>query len=410
MPPTNPQSLLLYNVELSIVGTKQNGDFVVCNIRGIDMGTSLRIARIKGIDIRVHATFGILLLWAALEWGLWRGLGLMGALYGVVFIGLLFVCVTLHELAHSLVAQHYGVTVRGITLLPIGGVAYLEGKPERPAQEFWMALAGPAVNVVLAMLIGAVTVPLLGWRALDGFGALLSVLNGLGPERLLVDLLTANVGLAIFNLLPAFPMDGGRVLRSLLASRMDELDATRIAVRVGQGLAVLLGLAGLFTGSLSWLLIAAFVFFGAQQEWRESQLMTALRRVPASAALIRGGVVLAPYDPLARAIEVALKGSQADFAVFDRGYLVGLLTREDVSEGFRKYGPDVAVGQVMSTNLPVANAQGTLFDLQRKLKASGRSAISVMEEGRFVGLATLESVRNALRLFSTQQTWRPVGP
>lgn len=373
------------------------------------MSTSFRIARIKGIDIRVHITFALLLAWAALEWGLWRGLGLAGALYGVVFIGLLFVCVTLHELAHSLVAQRYGATVRGITLLPIGGVAYLDGKLERPAQEFWMALAGPAVNIVLAVLIGAVALPLLGWRVLNGLGVFWGTLNGLTIERLLVDLLSANLGLAIFNLLPAFPMDGGRVLRSLLASRMGALDATRIAVRVGQGLAVLLGLAGLFAGALNLILIAAFIFFGAQQEWRGAQLTTALQQVPASAALIRGGVVLAPYDPLARAIDVALRSNQTDFAVFDRGYLVGVLTREDVSEGFRKHGPNIVIDQVMSTDFPVANARGTLLDLQRKLKASGRSAISMVEEGRFVGMATLESVRNALRLFGTQQRWRPVG-
>jgi Zn-dependent protease len=373
------------------------------------MGTSFRIARIKGIDIRVHITFALLLVWAALEWGLWQGLGVAGALYGVVFIGLLFVCVTLHELAHSLVARRYGAVVRDITLLPIGGVARLEGKPERPAQEFWMALAGPAVNVVLAALIGAIALPLSGWRLVNGLGVLWGTLNGLGIERLLVDLLSANLGLAIFNLLPAFPMDGGRVLRALLALRMNELDATRVAVRVGQGLAVLLGLAGLLIGvsALNLLLIAAFIFFGAEQEWRGSQLMTALRQVPASAALIRGGAVLTPYEPLARAIDIALRDGQADFAVFDRGYLVGVLTREDVSDGFRRYGPDVAVGQVMNTRFPVANAHETLLDLQGKLKASGRSAISVVEEGRFLGLATLESVRNALQLFSAQG-WRPV--
>jgi Zn-dependent protease/CBS domain-containing protein len=373
------------------------------------MGTSFRIARIKGIDIRVHITFALLLVWAALEWGLWQGLGVAGALYGVVFIGLLFVCVTLHELAHSLVARRYGAVVRDITLLPIGGVARLEGKPERPAQEFWMALAGPAVNVVLAALIGAIALPLSGWRLVNGLGVLWGTLNGLGIERLLVDLLSANLGLAIFNLLPAFPMDGGRVLRALLALRMNELGATRIAVRVGQGLAVLLGLAGLLIGvsALNLLLIAAFIFFGAEQEWRGSQLMTALRQVPASAALIRGGAVLTPYEPLARAIDIALRDGQADFAVFDRGYLVGVLTREDVSDGFRRYGPDVAVGQVMNTRFPVANAHETLLDLQGKLKASGRSEISVVEEGRFLGLATLESVRNALQLFSAQG-WRPV--
>jgi Zn-dependent protease len=373
------------------------------------MRASFRIARIKGIDIRVHVTFALALLWAALEWGLWRGLGLAGALYGVVLIALLFVCVTLHELAHSLVARRYGAKVRGITLLPIGGVAYLDGEPERPAQEFWMALAGPAVNVALAVLIGAFALPLLGWRALAGFGVLWGTLNGLTLERLLVDLLTANVGLAIFNLLPAFPMDGGRVLRAVLASRMDELDATRIAVRVGQGLAVLLGLAGLLTGALNLLLVAGFVFFGAEQEWRGAQLKIALRRVPASAALIRGGVMLSPQDSLARAINVALGGGQADFAVFDGGHLVGVLAREDVAEGFRRYGPNVAVNRVMTTDFPVASTRETLFDLQNRMQASGRSAISIVEGGRFLGLATLESVRNALRLFSTRR-WRPVGP
>ncbi len=373
------------------------------------MNGAYRIARIRGIDIKVHWTFALALGWAALEWGLWRGAGLTGALYGVGLIGLLFACVTLHELAHSLVARYFGATVRDITLLPIGGVARLEGLPERPAQEFWMAVAGPATNIVLAVLIGAVALPLLGWRALGGLSALLSQLNDISFERLLVDLLTANVGLAVFNLLPAFPMDGGRVLRALLASRLSEMDATRIAVRVGQGLAVLLGLAGLATGALNLLLIAGFIFLGAEQEWRGTQVTAALRQIPASAALIRGGMTLSPYDPLARAIDTALRGGQADFAVFDRGYLVGVLTREDVSRGFRQYGPNVQVGRVMNADIPMASAHDTLLELQRKMKASGSPAISVVEEGRFLGLATPESVRKALQLFGARR-WRPVGP
>jgi Zn-dependent protease/predicted transcriptional regulator len=372
------------------------------------MNGSFRIARVKGIDIRVHFTFALALLWAAIEWGLGRGLGLSGAVYGVVLIALLFVCVTLHELAHSLVARRFGATVRDITLLPIGGVARLENAPERPMQEFWMALAGPAVNVVLGLLLGAVTLPVLGWRALGGLGALMARLDGISAERLLVDLLTANLGLAFFNLLPAFPLDGGRVLRSLLASRMGVLDGTRIAVRIGQGLALVLGLLGLFTGAWNLALIAVFIFVSARQEWQGTQVTTMLRRVPASAALIRGEVVLAPYDPLARAIDVALRSDQSDFAVFDGGYLVGVLTREGVAEGFRRYGRGVTVGRVMDTRFPVANANETLLDLQRKMKDSGSSAISVVEAGRFMGLATLESVRKALRLFS-RYGWQPVG-
>jgi len=264
-------------------------------------------------------------------------------------------------------------------------------------------LAGPAVNVVLAAVLGAVALPLLGWRALDGLGLLWSRLNGLSFERLLVELLAANLGLALFNLLPAFPTDGGRVLRALLASRMGELDGTRVAVRVGQGLAVILGLVGLIGGGLNLVLIAIFIFSGAEQEWRGAQLKAALRQVPASAALVRGGISLSPDDPLARAIDITLRSGQTDFAVSDRSALVGVLAREDVAEGFQRYGSNVRVGRVMRTSFPVAQASDTLLDLQRKMQASGSSVISVTEGRRFLGLVTLEDVRNALRSLAARR-------
>jgi len=367
------------------------------------MKWSFRIGEVRGIEIRVHATFALILIWAALDWGATRGL--TGALYGVLQIGLLFACVTLHELGHSLVARRYGVVVRNITLLPIGGVAHLEGEMSRPAQEFWMALAGPAVNVALAAIIAAAALPLLGWRALGGLGVLWGHLSGLSVERLLVDLLAANLSLALFNLLPAFPMDGGRVLRALLASRMGKLNGTRIAARVGQGLAVMLGLLGLFGGSFNLALIAGFILIGAEQEWRGVQVKTALQQVPASAALMRGGVMLSPTDLLARAIDATLRSGQTDFAVFDGGCLVGVLTREDVAQGFQRYGHHVPVERVMRTDFPVAQSGETLLELQHRMQTSGNSAISIVEGGRFLGLATLESVRNALRLFSTRR-WR----
>jgi Zn-dependent protease len=370
------------------------------------MGWSFPIAKVKGIKIRVHVTFALVLAWAALDWGVRQGLGLAGALYGVAFISLLFLCVTLHELGHSLVARRYGLAVRDITLLPIGGVARLEGELSHPTQELWMALAGPAVNVALAAVLGAVALPLLGWRALGGLGLLWSRLNGLSLERLLVDLLAANVGLALFNLLPAFPTDGGRVLRGLLASRMGELDATRVAARVGQGLAVILGLVGLFGGGLNLAFIAVFIFAAAEQEWRGAQLKQALKQMPTPATLVRGGVALSPHDPLARAIDVTLRSDQTDFAVFDRGMLVGVLTQESVAEGFQRYGPHVMVGRVMRTDFPVAQASETLLDLQRKMQASSSSVISVIEGKRFLGLVTLEDVRNAFRTFTARQ-WRP---
>jgi hypothetical protein len=194
-------------------------------------------------------------------------------------------------------------------------------------------------------------------------------------------------------------MDGGRVLRALLALRMNELNATRIAMRVGQGIAVLLGILGLFIGAMNLVLIATFIFTGARMEWRGKQLRMAMQQVPASAALVRGGVVLSPNDRLARAIDITLRNGQTDFAAFDRGYLVGMLTREDAAEGFQRYGANVLIQRVMRTDFPVAQISDTLLDLQHKMEASGSSIISVTEGGRFLGLATLESVRKALQVF-----------
>ena len=363
------------------------------------MGGSFLLAKVKGINIQVHATFVLALAWAAWEWGIIQGLGPTGALYGIVLTCLLFLCVTLHELAHSLVAMRYGIKVRDITLLPIGGLARLENEPSYPAQEFWVAISGPAVNLVLAAVLGAITAPWLGWHSLADLGRLQRRLNEIGLERLLIYLMTANVGLAIFNLLPAFPMDGGRMLRALLALRLNELTATRIAMRIAQGLAALIGLLGLVSGSWSLVLVAVFIFGGARMEWRGKQLRLAMQQVPASAALMQGGVVLSPNDSLSRAIEVTLRDEQANFAAFDQGYLVGVLTRQDAVQGFRRYGANVLIQRVMRTDFPVAQASDTLLDLQHKMETSGSPVISVTENGRFLGLATLESVRNALRLF-----------
>ncbi len=371
------------------------------------MNWSLPIAKVKGIHIRVHVTFALVLVWAAFDWGVRQGLGLTGAFYGISIISLLFLCVTLHELGHSLVAMHYGAHVHDITLLPIGGVARMESEMAHPAQEFWMALSGPAVNLVLAIALGAAAMPLLGWRALGGLSVLLNRLSTPSLEKLLVDLVTANVGLAVFNLLPAFPMDGGRILRALLASRMGQLNATHLATRIGQGLALLLGVIGLFSGAINLMLIATFIFVGAQQEWRGTQLKIALQHVPASAALIRGGIALSPHEPLARAIDVSLRTTQSDFAVFDQGYLVGVLTRDDVAQGFQQHGPHVPVRRVMRTDFPAAQVNESLLDLQRKMQSSGSSVISVSQGGRFLGLATLESVRKALQL-SSPRRWQPV--
>ena len=362
------------------------------------MSGSIRIARVRGIDIRVHLTFGLVLLLGALDWGVFRGYGLQGALYGGLFTVLLFLCVTLHELGHSMVAMRHGARVRDITLLPIGGVARLEGEVERPAHELLMAVAGPAVNIALAVLLGVVLLPLASWEASGGLDSLLSSLTELGAARMAGDLLVANFALALFNLLPAFPMDGGRVLRSLLAMRLGEVRATKIAWRVGQGVALLMGLVGILTGYLNLTLISVFVFGGGGSEYTSVRLRSLMKASPATAALTGGQAVVSPTTTLGSVFELANRTGQRSYPVVDRRRLVGILTQEDASQRFQTDGGNVPVGEVMRTDFATVDAGGTLHDLHRAMKSRGSTVATLVERGRFLGLATAESLRSALRL------------
>ena len=220
------------------------------------MKWSFKLGRILGIDVYVHFTFLLLLGFVGLAHWL-PGRSLEAALTGMLFFAGLFVCVLLHEYGHALAARKYGIATRDITLLPIGGLARLERMPEKPSQELVVALAGPLVNVVIAVGLFVGLMLTGNWQPLSS----LTTTSGNLVERLLV----VNVFLVLFNLLPAFPMDGGRVLRSLLAMRMEYARATRIAARIGQGMAALFGFAGLF-GNPMLLLIALFVWIGAGQE------------------------------------------------------------------------------------------------------------------------------------------------
>src|SRR5690348_941287 len=189
------------------------------------MGRSLKIGSVRGIDVRLHITFPLIVLWAAFDWGAGTYLGWRGALYGIVLVLLLFVCVVLHELGHSLVAMHFGGRVKDITLLPIGGVAQMRRMPAKPIHELLVALAGPAVNIAIALVLGVVF-----WTAREGnipiIWRVLRMAMRPGIEGVLVYLLLANAGMALFNLLPAFPMDGGRVFRALLELWTGHLKAT----------------------------------------------------------------------------------------------------------------------------------------------------------------------------------------
>jgi Zn-dependent protease len=249
------------------------------------MKWSWKLAEIAGIGVFMHWTFLILIGWIVMV-QVQHGADARGVAIAVAFVLSVFACVVLHEFGHALTARRYGIRTRSITLLPIGGVAQLERMPDDPQQELWVALAGPAVNVAIAGALFAILAPLGQLPALTTPSLVGSGFFG--------DLLIVNVILVLFNLLPAFPMDGGRVLRALLAHRLDYSRATQIAATVGQGMAILFGLAGLLFNPFL-LFIALFVFLGAQAEAQATQMRWALRGVLVRDAMMRAGVCWASF-------------------------------------------------------------------------------------------------------------------
>jgi Zn-dependent protease/CBS domain-containing protein len=365
------------------------------------MGWSLPLARVRGIDIKIHFTFVLILVWAAYSWGPGTDAGLQGAVYGVVATLLLFVCVTLHELGHAVTAQHYGIKVQDITLLPIGGVARIE-IPENPKQELWIALAGPAVNVAIAavlILAGAV----LQATSLLTPADLGDSMRDTEWSGLLAYLALVNIGLVLFNAIPAFPLDGGRVLRALLALRLDYRRATRIAVFVGQGLAFVFGLAGFLSGDYFLVLIAIFVWFGASAEGQYVAAGHVVAGPTVGQAMIRQPQVLAPTDPLSRAVELTLSTAQADFPVIEPdGRIIGLLTLDDLLRGLRDQ-PTAAVGAVMRREFPVTRSEEPVSAVQGQLSKGRVRALPVLRpDGSLAGLLTAADIGEALRLIAAR--------
>jgi stage IV sporulation protein FB len=366
------------------------------------MSWSLKLFSVRGIDIRVHATFVLILIWAAYYWGDSAGFGMRGAVFGVIATLLLFVCVVLHELGHSFVALHYGIGVRDIVLLPIGGVASLEQIPDKPRQEFNIAIAGPLVNVAIAAVL-IIAGAILDATAIISPDTIDDEVRQTGLDDLLTYITTANIYLAIFNLIPAFPMDGGRVLRSLLAMRLDYRRATEIAVSVGQAMAFLLGLGGFMLGNFFLVLIAVFVWFGASQEGQAVAIRSVLGRARVGDAMIRAPRTLAPADPLIRAAELTLNTAQSDFPVVDEsGRVIGLLTADDLIRAFHQQ-PAAAVGQVMRTDFPVISPDLPLVEAQGRFAEGQVRALPVVGiDHRLIGMLTVADLSEAYRLLAAR--------
>jgi Zn-dependent protease len=359
------------------------------------MKWSWKIGQFAGIGVYVHATFLLIIAWVALSH--WReGDELAAIAETLLFVLAIFGCVVLHEFGHALAAKRYGIRTRDITLLPIGGLARLERMPDDPKQELVVALAGPAVNVVIAAalyLYLQFVERLDRWEWLD-----------FATHSFAFNLMVVNIWLVVFNLIPAFPMDGGRVLRGLLATRLPYLRATNIAAAVGQFMAFVfgfIGLTGLFglTQPNPFLVfIALFVYIGAAQEAGMVQMKTALGGIPVEGAMVTHFQTLSPRDPLQRAIDFTLGSSQRDFPVVDGGQVVGLLCQDDLMRVLQETDPSRAVSTAMKTSFSQCQPGDMLETVFARIQEDGTHTVPVTQRGVLVGLLTMENIGEMLRI------------
>lgn len=357
---------------------------------------SVGTVRLFGVPVRFHFTFILLLIFL-----LFIGVGQkQSGASTAIYIVALFASVLLHELGHTLVARHYGIRTIEIVMFPIGGVSRPEREPN-PHEELWIALAGPMVNFLFA-------IALLAWVASrQGFVSIMELRNPT-DANLFERIAFGNVLLWLFNLLPAYPMDGGRILRSLLAFRRPKEEATRVAAGAGQLFAILMGLAGLLYGNFMLMFVALFVYLGALQESAAARGRIFTSGFPVSAAAITDFRTLRHSDTLRDAGELLLTTSQHDFPVMNGESVIGLLTRSSLVRAMMNQGPDTYVAGVMDRDFLQFPPTAPLSDALPKL-AGGVCAL-VMDDERLVGILTSEHVSEFILLRQagmSQQKFHP---
>lgn len=354
-----------------------------------------KLGRFAGIDVFVHATFILLIAWVGYSHWL-QNRDWAEVLTGILFIVALFACVVLHEYGHALTARKYGIKTRDITLYPIGGIARLERMPDKPIEELWVALMGPAVNVVIAALLFAYLILSGGLVPLNQ----LTIASGSFVQRLLM----VNISLVLFNLIPAFPMDGGRVLRALLAMRMDYVRATQVAASIGQGLAFVFGFIGLFSNPFL-LFIAFFVWIGASQEASMVQVRNSVSGIPVTRAMLTDFKLLSPRDNLSQVVALILAGSQHDFPVVDaNGRVAGILERDAFIKALTQHGQSAPVMDFIRRDLPEVDSYEMIEMALTRMQETGAKTLPVMHGGQLVGMVTAENITEFLMIRSALKT------
>lgn len=346
---------------------------------------SVTLFRIFGISIKIHPTFFLLLL-----------LVLPGGVKWVFLVIAIFSFVTLHELCHSLMAKRFGIKVNEITLLPIGGISAMSRMPEKPSQEFLISIAGPLSNVIIIIVF---YFPL---KSLLGPDVLFNPLSTKTWPLAFAYAYWMNLILAGFNLLPAFPMDGGRILRSLLATRMGYQKATRIAVNIGHVFALAFVYFGIIRFNIILIIIAVFIYTSASNEELQVDIKETLKRWRVRDILPSDFVTLKPDTTLAKVLELIFHSHQEDFPVVDGDALVGFVTRQDVMMGVHSSGTNASIGSIMRKVFPKIKDTDQLVKVQNMMNAGQMSALPVLKDDRVIGIVTLEDISRVYSMMSAK--------
>ncbi len=356
------------------------------------MRGALNLGKIAGIKLFIHWTFLLLIGWVVFI-ELNRGSSTKDILLTILLVLMVFVCVVLHELGHSLTARRYGIGTRQITLLPIGGVASLEKMPEEPKQELLVAVMGPVVNIGIALLL-LPFLPKLG-QYFDPEN--LEQLQEMTPATFVFRLWLINVLLVVFNAIPAFPMDGGRVLRALLSFRMDRVRATQIASSLGQFIAIGFFILGFF-GNPFLILIGLFVFFGASGENRMVQQLTTLRGHRVEEAMMTNYTLLHPDNTVKEIGDALLAGTERNFVIEQDGQVVGILFHQDIIRAMNAGQRDARVGDIMQTEFRNIRPGEELTEVYRFVQGTPQSFFPVMENGKLQGTIDMENINEFMMI------------
>ncbi len=352
-----------------------------------------RLARVLGIDIEIHITFFLLL-------GIF--FMLMG-FKGLVLILGVFFFVTLHEICHGLMAAYFGIKVNRITLLPIGGIASMSKTPAKPYQELLISVAGPLSNILVILIFYFPLLLLLGRETLlYPFMVMTAQAKYLGEFNILAHIYWINLVLAAFNLIPAFPMDGGRVLRALLSYRMSHRKATGIAVKMGHIFSLVFAFLGIANSHIFLIIIAVFIYMAASSEGMQTDIAETLKNYYVKDVLSNGFTYVSPGSPLSEVLEIIFRTHQEDFPVMEDGKMLGFITRKELLKGVHRGGRDLVIRDFMRTDIPSVNMAERLNSVRKVMRKYDTQALPVEKDGNIIGVVTVEDINRVYILLADE--------